>query len=151
MTLYRTGSSVNPYIKNPSDIDYVRVLDIGEQPPAKRECNTMTYEAQNNAVEIWRWEYEYMVVLDGSPHTFTSFFELRDRYIAKLKKFLFYKGKRIDYKNSKLYYYCLQGLYILENNSYDLTADQANNVQLAHDGKLPQEVKDWLYERVAEL
>ena len=151
MTLYRTGSSVNPYIKNPSDIDYVRVLDIGEQSPTKKECNTKTYEVHENEVELWRWNYKYMIAIEGDPQTFTSFFELRDRYIARLKKFLFYKDKRKDYKDSKLYYYCLQGLYILENNSYDLTAEQANNVQLAHDGKLPQEVKDWLYERVAEL
>ena len=159
MIVYKTGSGVNPYINNPHDIDYIVLLSDSEFDSftqtkyadghlMKRQLSTY-----GNDVKVWSYLWGYMQLVEGEAVQLPNFFDKKDEWMADAKTYLYYDGQRKSHldqnnKQRKSFYHLLMGLYIFENNSFELTPEQANNVQLAHDGNLPQEVIEWMYSKV---
>ena len=159
MIVYKTGSGVNPYINNPHDTDYIVFLSDTEFDSfnqrkyndghlMKRQLSTY-----GDVVKVWSYLWGYMQLVEGKAVQLPNFFDKKDKWLAVAKSYLYCNGKRkspLDQngKQRKSFYHLLMGLYILDNNSFELTTEQANNVQLAHDGNLPQEIIEWLYSKI---
>lgn len=162
MIVYKSGSGINPYINNPHDVDYVVFLADDEFYNFNQtkyndghliKAKLSTY---GDKVSVWSYLWGYMQLVEGEAVQLPNFFDKKDEWIVVAKKYLYHRGKRKSHldqnkKQRKSFYHLLMGLYVLENNSYKLTPEQANNVQLAHDGNLPEDVIEWLYTTVEAL
>ena len=77
----------------------------------------------------------------------------RSRYIESLKratvKVKEYYNKKQRY--SKIIYHLLTGIYILQNNSYDLTKEQIANINLAHDKQCTPELYEFAMSEIEKL
>lgn len=109
--------------------------------------------AYGNIVKVHSYLWGYMQLVEGVAVQLPNFFDKKDEWFEDAKTYLYYDGQRkspYDQNNRqrKSFYHLLMGLYIFENNSFELTPEQANNVQLAHDGNLPQDVIEWMYSKV---
>ena len=159
MIVYKTGSGVNPYINNPHDNDYIVFLGDNEFDSfnqtkyndghlMKRQLSTY-----GDVVKVHSYLWGYMQLVEGQAVQLPNFFDKKDEWLSVAKTYLYYEGKRKSHldqngKQRKSFYHLLMGLYILQNNSFELSTEQANNVQLAHDGNLPQEIIEWLYSKI---
>lgn len=159
MIVYKTGSAVNPYIGNPHDNDYIVFLSDSEFDSfnqtkyadghlMKRQLSTY-----GDVVKVHSYLWGYMQLVEGEAVQLPNFFDKKDEWLAEAKTYLYYEGERKspydqNNKQRKSFYHLLMGLYILENKSYQLTPIQSINVQLAHDGNLPQREIEWLYEKL---
>lgn len=159
MIVYKTGSGVNPYINNPHDNDYVVFLSDSEFHSFDQRTYKdghlikSTLSTYGNIVNVWSYLWGYMQLVEGEAVPLPNFFDKKDEWFEVAKTYLYYDGQRKSHldqnnKQRKSFYHLLMGLYIFENNSYYLTPEQAYNVQLAHDGNLPQDVIEWLYSKV---
>ena len=77
----------------------------------------------------------------------------RGRYIESLKRCSlrvknYYESRK---KYSKSIYHLLTGIYILQNNSYDLTKEQIANINLVHDKECTQELYDFVINEINKL
>ena len=77
----------------------------------------------------------------------------KSRYIQALKDFLVEDTHIFTTAgyHSKRLYHVLTGLYIIKNNSYDLTEEQVANINLLHDWQFPEELVTWIYDEVNKL
>lgn len=159
MIVYKTGSAVNPYIGNPHDVDYIVFLTDSEFDTFNQtkyadghliKTQLSTY---GDTIKVHSYLWGYMKLVEGQAVALPNFFSKKAEWFEVAKTYLYYDGQRKSHldqnnKQRKSFYHLLMGLYIFENNSYYLTPEQANNVQLAHDGNLPQEVIEWIYSKV---
>ena len=82
-----------------------------------------------------------------------NIFDIKDRFIQSLKDFM----PRIDFYYEqdeviiKAIYHTLIGLYMLENNSYELTKEQIEVINQAHDGNCSKELYEWIKDKVSKL
>lgn len=162
--VYVYGSRANPYIHNPDDYDYavfakdtssyqlllehkydldedhihIVLFNIEDFKPGPKEAGDYIHYYMYPLVGFWDkanynilyYEYEYRDVLRGLAPTFP------------------YEDALEPAKTNKRWYYVLQGLFILDNYSYKLTAEQEEIVNLAHQGKCPRYWYEWAYKKL---
>lgn len=104
---------------------------------------TRFIKERNPRCEIWSYQYHYAYIGEhygqDIPEYDYNILDHKKDYIDKLIEF-YYQAHR---KNDKQWYHILIGLYILENNSYELTQTQQHEVQLAHDNKISDATYNW--------
>lgn len=159
--IYKGGSKVDPVINNPHDYDYISFseptmktflfrklresnLRIGTSKRKKifqEDLNTLPKEdfSQIRAypyTQITWFSYldKLMIKVVGEdicPQT-DIITEYREEFIAELKqKALLLQTKKI--LNQKRWYHILRGVYILLNNSYEVTEEQKQEINILHD------------------
>ena len=159
IAIYLGGSSVDKYIKNKGDVDYIIFVRKASDKPIVQnlinsilglkinEFNKVDNQDFMNIRTLEREEKEYgsyinkmMVKLVGQTIKFEYDIIDKDRedYIKKLKvKILDLTKNR--WKNQKRWYQILRGIYIIKNKSYKLTKEQAENINKFHDLNFKEE------------
>lgn len=152
--IYITGSRVDPIIKSPHDYDYViyvksacRHLVWGklESLGLTRSHKVSFKEATNLDLSLLKsppydritW-FSYLDVLsykvvgsDVCPKT-----DVINTYRNKFIECLREKAEELETDiilNKKRWYHILRGIYILQNNSYDVTDEQKKEINILHD------------------
>ena len=119
--------TVTTVVQNEPLIDYKVRLIRGSSP----KC------------EIWSYQYHYACIGEHYGKNISGYdYNILDHkkdYVDKLIGFYYENHKKTD----KLWYHILIGLFILENNSYDLTQEQQHTVQLAHDKQMTDEAYNY--------
>lgn len=100
--------------------------------------------------EIWSYQYHYAYIGEhygqDVPEYDYNILDHKKDYIDKLIAF-YYENHN---KKEKMWYHVLIGLYILENNSYDLTQAQQHEVQLAHDNQMSDTAYSWAVSKLKD-
>ena len=159
VAIYLGGSSVDKYIKNKGDVDYIIFVRKASDKPIVQnliksilglkinDFNKIDNQDFMNIRTLEKEEKEYgsyinkmMVKLVGQTIKFEYDVIDKDRedYIKKLKvKILDLTKNR--WKNQKRWYQILRGIYIIKNKSYKLTKEQAENINKFHDLNFKEE------------
>lgn len=146
-SIYKTGSRSLPFLKNVHDLDIIVYVDsLGETSKLDLEIRRFGQNAdikyklvpnwKKKDMEIFDYQYHFIQYIEGREIDFSTYdiFTRKEEYIECLWRCF----NRIK-DTSKRMYHILVGVYMLENNSYDLTEEQADNVQLAHDNQCPED------------
>ena len=149
--VYRGGSRVDPVIDTPHDFDYiwfVKPFWYYEFVTTLQSFNTLDENYRNNTLlDITQvredpytqidW-FSYLDILmikifgdDVCPAT-DVIFEHRQEFIESLKQKAAEIPQNKDLK-PKRWYHILRGVYILLNNSYDVTEEQKREINILHD------------------
>lgn len=157
MSIYKTGSSVLPWIKNPHDEDYRVYINCTDN---KIRDELQKYNPKNG----------HYIVRDGNKkqhprtHSYQKYFEkpLYGEDLACNKYDIFenekeYKQYIIQYcsirtytPEKKVWYHILTAIYLFDNKDYFITDEQAKNIQLCHDRKMTHEIYDYIKIRLNE-
>lgn len=151
--IYFGGSRVDKYIENPHDYDYICV---GHNEEDCKEIRMKLHKILNTTfqnvvglddfIQVRNAEQEehaygsyinkMMIKIVGEDVEFTFDVINKDRteyyYILREADTALFDNR---IKNKKRYYQLLRGIFILQNNSYDLTEEQAKIVNEVHDQK----------------
>lgn len=159
IAIYLGGSSVDKYIKNKGDVDYIIFVKKASDKPIvqnlinfilglkKNEFNKIDNQDFMNIRTLEKEEKEYgsyinkmMIKLVGQTIKFEYDVIDKDRedYIKKLKTKILDLTKN-RWKNQKRWYQILRGIYIIKNKSYKLTKEQAENINKFHDLNFKEE------------
>lgn len=149
--VYRGGSRVDPVIDTPHDFDYiwfVKPFWYYEFVTTLQSFNTLDENYRNNTLlDITQvredpytqidW-FSYLDILmikifgdDVCPAT-DVIFGHRQEFIESLKQKAAEIPQNKDLK-PKRWYHILRGVYILLNNSYDVTEEQKREINILHD------------------
>lgn len=162
ISLYRTGSRVIPFItnvrdedyfiycENEDDIEYCKKIKMEHREELQHKC--IFFSIRNEMIMArWSYLYHYLQLLEGEDLHINEQFDIlkyKEEYIECLKSDKFLLNKFVRYEENdlsfKLYYYVLMGLYIIENDSYDLSREQKENICVAHARKLPIELYEYI-------
>lgn len=157
ISIYKTGSDILPWIKNPQDKDY-RVYINGAN-------NKIRDELQKNPPKN-----SHYIVRDGNKrqhprtHSYQKYFEkpLYGEDLDCNKYNIFenekeYKQYLINYcsirtytPENKVWYHILTAIYLFDNGDYFITDEQAQNIQLCHDRKMTPEIYNYIKIRLNE-
>lgn len=159
IAIYLGGSSVDKYIKNKGDVDYIIFVRKASDKPIVQslikfilglkinEFNKVDNQDFMNIRTLEKEEKEYgsyinkmMIKLVGQTIKFEYDVIDKDRedYIKKLKAKILDLTKN-RWKNQKRWYQILRGIYIIKNKSYKLTKEQAENINKFHDLNFKEE------------
>lgn len=149
ISIYLGGSSVQGFIRNPHDVDFILFADLPVNMCHIRRLMHF-YKKRNNLDPKYdfiqvrtkrREEHNYgsyinkqMVKLVGEDIEFKFDVIGTDRWEYKeILKDTIDKLDNGKIRNQKRWYQVLYGYYILSNNSYELTEDQKNILNIVHD------------------
>lgn len=150
--VYKTGSSVLPYINNANDEDYVFLIDENTTTKQKielyRHCPMTETWVCNRRADLYNgvgaYTCHYAELIYGkNDHMLYDIFENVRDYKYKLVL----AGYNVDfekYKRFKFWYHILTGIYLLKNGKYELTDEQIANVRLCHDKQMTREIYDYI-------
>lgn len=150
ISIYLGGSCVDKYIENHHDID---IVCFAKEPVNKCHIRRILYMYLNND-KLLKDEYDFFQIRTSlnEEHTYGSYinkmmikligediqfnFDVIDKdrqeYINILKETV-KKLEVCKIKNQKRWYQLARGLFILQNNSYDLTNEQVKIINEIHD------------------
>lgn len=154
--IYETGSRVNPYVKNNyHDTDLLFIPNEGKRAELFEQLKSINFTFDDiekpaclcgrlvdSPAHSHAYQYHYAKLLYGedirndSKDCILNTDANKARYFESIKNW--YLTLSVGAASKKMWYYVLMGCYILYNNSYDLTNEQANNIQLAHDGNITE-------------
>lgn len=154
--IYKTGSSVLPWITNSHDKDYIiwveafpdiRGFELFAEKP-KDECWFLETEDSKLNPKIYSYQKMFEEVLydDMSPETKYDIF-VNDEYKQYITKYALGKPYTPQYK---WWYHILTGIYLLDNGEYKITEEQAKNIQLCHDKQMSEELYFYIQQRLTE-
>ena len=154
LAIYRSGSRADPIIENPHDHDYIFLAKPLQLTNLKRvifKMRTMIKESlnipldlridyihTNNNLRIVHFSYldfflELIAGTDICPKA-NILKEHRQEFIETIK---FRAERLLDissvYSEQKRWYHILRGVYILLNNSYEITEEQKKEINILHD------------------
>ena len=149
-----TGSKVIPYLSDVSrDVDILIVCsDKKEYDEVKNRLQekyipgitfiVKLFNEDDKLIYHWAYLYKYLIPIYRENGYIIEDIDILDdkyrlRYINYCKEYI---NHRIRY--NKNWYYLLIGMYILKNNSYNLTENQINNVRLAHSKSISEDLKN---------
>lgn len=165
------GSSVSPFINNPHDIDIIIIwktsADRRDNLPESKQlykkihqidikCNCLQhYMEQYNDVfkNIWTvyaYLYQYHCIIAGEPFVILNNFNILLHPDKAIETILYVKELM---HNKKWFYHVLTTLYILENNSYELTTQQIQNINIVHDQQDQEKIEElyqWALQQIQE-
>lgn len=152
-----SGSSVLPWISNPRDHDYIfyvtdntlgeKILDLLEHKP-KNECWLFDIVNRPTTPRIFEYQTQFRVLVYGTYQPSMNILEIPEKYKYTLVK----TALGVPYTpNQKMWYHILTGIYMLENNSYELTSEQENNIRICHDREMSLELYDWIQHQLQQF
>lgn len=153
ISVAKTGSSTLPWIENPRDVDYIfyvtenqnteKMLKLYSKKPYK-ECWLIDELGQQD-MRIYAYEYHFLEPIYGED--FPTYDVLK--HIPEYKEMLINQGLECDFEPlRKAWYHILTGIYLIQNNSYELTEEQIQNVRLCHDKRMTQEIYNFIQEQL---
>ena len=149
VSIARTGSSSLPWIYNPRDIDYMfyvtdntlgeRMAELYKQKPSK-ECWLIDVIGTGR-MKLAAYQYRFAVPVYGEDFPTYDVLE----HIPEYKRMLVKHGLNQDFDPlHKFWYHILTGIYLIQNNSYELTEEQAQNVRLCHGKQMTRELYEYI-------
>jgi hypothetical protein len=155
VSVARTGSTVLPWINDSRDTDYVfYVTDIRDVKKRlaiqkKRPHNEcwLIDEFGSQDMRIYAYEYHFLKPVYGEEFPTYDVLE----HIPEYKELLVDYALDCEYNPMrKCWYHVLTGVYLIQNNSYELTEEQASNVRLCHSRQMTQEIYDYIQATLRE-
>lgn len=156
--IYRTGSQLLN-VNNCRDNDIVLVYendsdlnDMKELLLNNREYDYHYYQKGTKKMRVWAYLHHLMEYVVGEqinvPNDILGtdkkeYVECLYRHLCNLESI-----EKISQRKSKGWYYILTGLYMLDNNSYELSFIQRANIQIAHDKDTTEELKEYCRNRI---
>ena len=156
--IYKTGSQVLN-LNNCRDNDYVLIYENDSDKDEmvellinNRDYDFHYYKLGTKKMRVWAYLHNLMEYIVGNEISVDidilgsdkkDYIECLYRHIESLDYIENYNNKK-----SKGWYYILAGLYMIENNSYELTFIQKANVQLAHDKEVSEELKEYCRKKI---
>jgi len=149
ISIYLGGSRVEGYIRNPHDIDFIcfsnKPVDMchirrylyfyAKNHDIPSNCDFIQVRTKQNEEHAYgSFINSKMIKLVGEDIDFEFDVIDKDRqeYIEILKSTI-YNLNHNKVRNQKRWYQVLRGYYILQNNSYDLTDEQIDVINMIHD------------------
>lgn len=165
-----TGSYLNPYIKVRHDIDIICVFETVEQRAAyikyclnnkevmkiknelKEEANlTILMNLKNSFwtdINSWKYGSENQILFGQETNYNKPILENKEAYLQMANDSI--EWRIIHYEETghviKTLYHILTGLYIIKNNSYELTEEQIQRINDIHDQVSQELLVSALYE-----
>lgn len=158
--IYKGGSSVDPVLNNPHDCDYIWFATTRRKSNLLiylRDLGFLKNSSNSKITTCKQGEKEYHLDFSqvrGEPYTQITWFSYLDVLMEKVvgedccpktdiittHRLEFYKclyEKMIELqngriKNQKRWYHLLRGIYILINNSYEVTKEQKREINILH-------------------
>ena len=161
LSIEETGSYTLPYIKNPHDRDiiiitktqrdraaavklYKKSFSIEERRQFKKENHIdIVFNSYPDIIDdrVYLYLTHYIKPLEGyekmsieRPINTELYKSLIARDYSEIKEWE-------DYKNYKIWYHFYTGLCIIKHNSYELTEEEKNNINILHDLKAEENDK----------
>lgn len=154
-----SGSSVLPWIKAPADKDIIFIYETSEKARKahsnllkakeifylpRSEPMDLHFKTSHLLLDVSSCIYGYETHFSIPYLNFKSLLDKidiltngKENYIQNLKKYyLFIKSREqrnLDNYKLKQWYHIYTGLCILDNNSYNLTEEQIQNINILHD------------------
>ena len=155
ISVVKKGSSVLPWIKNPRDKDYIfyvtdntcseRLVEVHKLQP-KEEC--WLFDTFDNChARVYSYQDNFSVPIYGTNFPQFDIFKNKEQYKQRLVSHGLNKTFNSRYKG---WYHILTGIYMLNNGSYDLTPEQAENVRLCHDRMMTSEIYNYIQTQLSE-
>lgn len=157
INIYKVGSSVLPWLKNPNDEDYAVYINCTD---SKVKNELKKHNPQNGHYivrdltkkqhpKIYSYQTHFLLLLYGEDLEFNKYdiFENEQEYKQYLIR---YCSIRQYTPERKLWYHILTAIYLFDNKGYFITDDQAENIQLCHDNKMTLELYDYIKTRLNE-
>lgn len=155
--IYKTGSSVLPWIDKSNDIDYVifvsslddsRLYQFYEERP-KGECWFVAIDSTINNPRLYSYERPFEQLLCGEemPTERYDIFENEKEY----KAYVIQQALGRPYDNThKCWYHTLTAIYLFDNGGYFLTEEQKANVVLCKNKQMTVELHNFIQTRLKE-
>ncbi len=154
LSVARTGSTILPWINNPHDVDYVfyvtdrrntlQLVELLNLRP-KDECWFVAELHNLNCTRLYAYEYPFMRPLFGTEFPKYDLFE----HVNEYKQVLINQGlARQCIDGSKFWYHVLTGIYMLDNETYELTDEQIKNINLCHDRQITKDIYNYIQKRL---
>lgn len=154
----------NDYLIISNDIEYKRMYENGEDILYRSEDHIRNHLAFNCKIKKWEdWNYivnyqlDQQIIGQNFPIEY-HILDYRNELLIFLNKIVEKKmlnfNKCITTKNkccTPIIYHFAYNLFILENNSPIITADQKIIIQKIHDGLMPIDYLDVLYLKLKNL
>ena len=155
--VYKTGSSTLPWIDNPRDTDYIIMVDnsftvlLRHKLLKYKPKNESWIIKQNKYIskECFAYEYAFLEHICGQdicvPY---NIFENKEEYKQTLVK----RGYNISLAHTvggKFWYHVLTGIYMIDNNSIELSEEQIANIRHCHDISLTKNLYNYIQERLS--
>ena len=147
-----TGSSVLPWIEKPNDTDYIfyvtnnrteeKLFSLMKEKPYN-EC-WFVQELDKATMAFYAYEYHFIKPIFGEK--FPDYDVLQ--HIVDYKKILIQHINNEFNPKAKYWYHILTGIYLIQNGKYELTEEQAQNVNLCHDKKMTLEIYNSIQEQL---
>lgn len=153
--IYLGGSRVDPVIENPHDYDYICFAKHLKLATLIDKLNKLGFKQQDGTEATKPKTLLDMTQIRYYPYTQINWFSYLDHYMIKIigdevcnnldiinkyrKDYLLelkdkaHKLLNIWTNASKRWYHILRGVYILLNNSYDVTEEQKKEINILHD------------------
>ena len=153
--IYYGGSNVSGFIKNPHDIDFITFVPnkdcynklkilyslYKKEHPEVFEDNECWVQIRfDTHIEIKYWSYLYkdMILLAGTPITFN--FDPINNQINRKQYIQYLQENVANNTNLKLFYHYYRAYLILSKNSYDLTEEEIQKLNILHDAKTEEDL-----------
>lgn len=155
--IYKTGSSILPWIDAPNDVDYVifvnstsdsRIFQLYEERP-QNECWFVADESKNQNPRLYSYErpFEELICGEEIPTERYDIFENEREY----KSYIVDKSLGRPHDNIyKCWYHTLTAIYLFENGGYFLTEEQKANIALCRNKQMTVELYDFIQTRLKE-
>lgn len=155
VAIYLGGSRVDPIIENPHDYDYICFAKHLKLATLIDKLNKLGFKQQDGTEATKPKTLLDLTQIRYYPYDQINWFSYLDHYMIKIigddvctdldiinryrKDYLLdLKDKANKFLNtwtnaSKRWYHILRGVYILLNNSYDVTEEQKREINILHD------------------
>lgn len=159
-SLYQTGSSL--WLETPRDIDILAIYDTYQevQEKVKKFNKEELFEQTGYSIlfmplewfpDFYIYRYPYLLkemrLLEGEDLHPDKYDLIKNQEFKKIVINSMYNSILISYSrnlNQKIWYHILTTCYILENNNYELSKEQKENIQRVHDNeKITEELFDY--------
>lgn len=153
ISVVKTGSSILPWIDEPRDTDYrfyvtnntlsKKMAELYKCKPHK-ECWLIDVIDQPK-MRLFSYQNHFLVPVYGE---YLPTYDVLE-HIPEYKTVLIKHGLDKEFEPfNKYWYHILTGIYIIQNNSYELTEEQAKNVHMCHGRKMTRELYDYMQEQL---
>ena len=150
--IYLGGSRVNKYIKNPHDYDYILFVDNDEDKRKLMIKIGHIFHLRGGININGLDDYMNIRIINEEEHSYGSYInKLQKKLVGEDVEFIFdiidknreeyinillktinkFENRKI--KPTKRWYQILNGIFILKNNSYELTKEQIEIINDVHD------------------
>lgn len=157
VTVEQTGSSILPWIENPHDVDYIfyvndmdridLMIELLKHKP-HGECWFIDSAHKNETAKYHAYQQIFRKHIYGRLR---SAFDIFQNIVAYKHELVSYGLQEPFSPQYKKWYHILTGIYLIQNESYELTSEQKHNIQMCHDNRMTPELFEWIQEQLQQF